>query len=242
LSDPDTGLAWELTFDHTTAEAHAVASYSSAVLDRIVRAVLVGYDAELTSEALQAVLKRERHLVQKGETIPSLTALDAMWLDEGRIDEVEAERWAAANLETYLKMKLDDLDVALTLPEFVSLGRWSHARRLIEKSGADNVKTRTVSRIALALADDPALARDPSSAPMRQARDYMKRHMSETWLSRGGAREAMHWLRLVEWRNGESGLSPRETLLRAFAYMGEVEPPEAVRAEIVAIDARVGRS
>jgi hypothetical protein len=42
----------------------------------------------------------------------------------------------------------------------------------------------------------------------------------------------MNWLQTFEWREGESGLTPIEVMLRAYAYMPEIEPPADIAAEV----------
>ncbi len=87
-------------------------------------------------------------------------------------------------------------------------------------------------RIALAFAEDPAQLHDPKSPARKRARTYMRGSMSQRWLAPGLGTYAMNWLRTIEWREGQSGLSPREVMLRAYAYMPEVEPPTHIAAEV----------
>jgi hypothetical protein len=203
LNDPHVGLDWELEFGHTAASLTAVANYASSLLRRVVHAFIVGYDARMTQNALHAVLNRESYLDEKGEARSSLTGLDAVWLAEARIDKEQARRWGKAEVEFWMNSEtvLDDIDIALFVPSLIGLGLWFETRQLIKANhgfGTRAFKLRAATRIAYALTRDPTLARDPNSTPMREARAYMKQHMSSIWLARGGASEAMHWLRLTE--------------------------------------------
>lgn len=85
---------------------------------------------------------------------------------------------------------------------------------------------------AIILAKDPSQLHDPKSPARKKARSYMRGNMSQNWLARGLAVTASDWLRTFEWREGESGLSPREVMLRAYAYMPEVEPPPNIATEV----------
>jgi hypothetical protein len=90
-------------------------------------------------------------------------------------------------------------------------------------------------RIALLLAEDPSQLHDPKSPVRKKARSYMRGNMSQNWLARGLATTAADWLRTFEWREGQSGLSPREVMLRAYAYMPEVEAPANIAAEVASL-------
>jgi hypothetical protein len=88
---------------------------------------------------------------------------------------------------------------------------------------------------AIMLAEDPSQLHDPKSPVRKKARSYMRGNMSQNWLARGLATTASDWLRTFEWREGESGLSPREVMLRAYAYMPEVEAPDNIAAEVASL-------
>ena len=87
-------------------------------------------------------------------------------------------------------------------------------------------------RISLELSQDPDQLHDPKSPVRKKARAHMLRNMSRSWLANGSTGTALNWLRTFEWREGTSGLSPREVVLRAYAYMPDVEPPPWIAEEV----------
>lgn len=121
--------------------------------------------------------------------------------------------------------------------DLLPLSAWPEIKMLPALPDEQGLKRKpdAVERIALMLADDPGQLHDPKSPARKRARNYMRSNMSQNWLNQGLAGYAMSWLRTIEWREGQSGLSPREVMLRAYAYMPEVEPPPNIAAEVATL-------
>lgn len=118
--------------------------------------------------------------------------------------------------------------------DLMAMSAWPqllHNKMRLEENRKKIPKNATHA-IGHTLAADPEQLHDPKSPIRKRARTYMRGNMSQNWLAQGDAALAADWLRTFEWREGESGLSPREVMLRAYAYMPEVEPPPNIATEV----------
>lgn len=118
--------------------------------------------------------------------------------------------------------------------EIVPLSAWSQIRQLRDMPyQAEGRRISTPGRrIGQKLAEDPSQLHDPRSPVRKSARKQMQTSMATRWLATGLGVEAMNWLWTFEWREGESGLTPHEVMLRAYAYMPDVEAPPNIAAEV----------
>jgi len=53
---------------------------------------------------------------------------------------------------------------------------------------------------------------------------FLRRSMSE-WLTTGDAHTAARWMKVVHWRQGKAGLSPKAVVLKCYDYLKGVSPP-----------------
>lgn len=159
---------------------------------------------------------------------PNLVLLHNHWLDTATIDRVRVDRMFSQ------PMAVPAVRGVMSEHEIMPLSAWSQIqalRHLPDPVGHRRPKDAG-HRIGQMLAADPAQLHDPKSPVRKMAKTYMRQSKSRRWLAGGLAVEAMNWLQTFEWREGESGLSPIETMLRAYAYMPEVDPPANIAVEV----------
>ena len=164
---------------------------------------------------------------------PSLALIDEHWWCDGVIDNGQVaaifdkrEDWA----EGSILVGIDMAELLLSIGAYHLIEPMQHT---VNSSGARHERDFTLAdRLGMALAQDPSQLHDPKSPVRKSARSIMKRNMESNWFMRSGGLMPYHWLRTFEWREGESGLSPRESMLRAYAYMPDVEPPPGIAREV----------
>jgi hypothetical protein len=153
--------------------------------------------------------------------------LDDAWFKTGTVDKTAVDR--------ILSKPMHDVPMLQGIEEprrLISFCAWDAVRELpftLNPQGLKHKKDATLN-IGILLADDPAQLHDRKSPARVRARSLMRRHMEE--FADRHPRMALEWLRLTEWREGQSGLSPQEVMLRAYAYMPEVEPPANIAAQV----------
>jgi hypothetical protein len=153
--------------------------------------------------------------------------LDDAWFKTGAIDHQA--------VQSILNKPMLDVPMLQGIEEtrrLVSFFAWDAVRELPSTLNPQGHKRKKDGglNIGLILADDPAQLHDRKSPARNRARSIMRRTM-ECW-AYYLPRTALEWLRTFEWREGESGLSPEETMLRAYAYMPSVEPSENIRNQV----------
>lgn len=159
---------------------------------------------------------------------PNLVLLHNHWLDTGAVDRVQVDHMFSQ------PMAVPAVQGVMGEHEIMPLSAWPQIQALgdLPDPGGNRRPKDAGHRIGQMLAADPAQLHDPKSPVRKKARTYMRQSMSRRWLAGGLAVEAMNWLQTFEWREGESGLSPIETMLRAYAYMPEVDPPANIAVEV----------
>jgi hypothetical protein len=163
---------------------------------------------------------------------PNLALIDDRWWREGVIDKAEIaaifdrqEDWA----EGSTLVGIDVAERLLSIGAYHLVEPMQHTVNSMMRFKRDFTPA---DRLGLLLANDPGQLHDPKSPVRKSARSIMKRNMESRWFMDGGGWMPFHWLRTFEWREGESGLSPRETMLRAYAYMPDAEPPPGIAREV----------
>lgn len=158
----------------------------------------------------------------------NLVLLHNYWLDTGTIDQARVDRMFSQ------PMAVPVVQGVMGEHEIMPLSAWPQIQTLrdLPDPGGHPRPRDAGHRIGQMLAADPAQLHDPKSPVRKKARSYMRQSMSPRWLAGGLAVQAMNWLQTFEWREGESGLSPRETMLRAYAYMPDVNPPPNIEIEV----------
>lgn len=158
----------------------------------------------------------------------NLVLLHDHWLRTGTIDRARVDRMFAQPMDK------PAVQGVMEEHEIMPLSAWPEiaALRDLPDPGGNKRPNSAARRIGQMLAEDPAQLHDAKSPVRKKARAYMRQSMSPRWLAGGLAVQAMNWLQTFEWREGESGLSPREVMLRAYAYMPDVEPPPNIAVEV----------
>jgi hypothetical protein len=175
----------------------------------------------------------ERHIKPRPEAwlYANLVLITNHWLQHNMLNLDVIASVLAKNIEGKLAIEgvhyCSDLLPLSAWPELLRLPSLPDNQGLKRKPKADD-------RIALMLAQDSAQLYDPKSPARKRARSHMRGSIA-MWLDRGLSILAMNWLRTFEWREGQSGLSPREVMLRAYAYMPEVEAPANIAAEVASL-------
>lgn len=149
------------------------------------------------------------------------------WFRTGKVDQ--------AKVRDILSKPMDDVPILHGIWDAISLlslSAWDSIPELLETTTPSDENRKGASiNIGLMLADDPAQLHDRKSPARVRARGHMRRNM-ERWIGTGLATTALEWLRTFEWREGESGLSPEEVMLRAYAYMPDVVIPDNIRSRV----------
>lgn len=215
------------------------------VLDYDPAALRAGYDNmlklinySLSSEEWRKFVKwGEKHPTLRPEAWvrPNLALIDDCWWREGVIDKNQVaaifdrqEDWG----EGSTLVGIDTAERLLSIGAYHLIEPMQHTVNSVARFKRD---FEPADRLGLLLATDPGQLHDPKSPVRKSARSIMRRNMESRWFMRGGGWMPFHWLRTFEWREGESGLSPREAMLRAYAYMPDVEPPPRIAAEIATL-------
>jgi len=193
-----------------------------------VRAVGGGYWVSM--EALDP--KARRHQIDHPDRpnafiAPNLVLLHNCCLDTGTINQARVAHMFSQ------PMQVPAVQGVMGEHEIMPLSAWPQIQALsnLPDPGGHPRSRNAGHRIGQMLAAGPAQLHDPKSPAGKKARSYMRQSMSPRWLAGGLAVEAMNWLQTFEWREGESSLSPRETMLRAYAYMPDVDPPPNIKIE-----------
>lgn len=233
------GIPWLFkTAEKFKANPRAVFMSSHSALMDIAYAYISGCDLSLVDALRDEIASWARLSLERGEW----QAVN-WWAREGAPDgEVwdRAEAWVAPHLVLIVDewLRTGDFDRGLVdsiftkqlFGEDVLTGVWE-ADTLMPLSAWPQIfalnitvdphynkrRTNATSRIATDLATDPGQVHDPKSPLRARSRAYMRSNMSPNWLATGLSKTAMNWLWTFEWREGQSGLSPREVLLRAYA-------------------------
>lgn len=168
----------------------------------------------------------------------NLVLLADQWLRTGSLDHNMIAKMFAQDLEGFHPLQgVGELLNLLPLsawPEILLADQYPYWHPSVS-AWRKKRHTDATGRFVQALASDPEQLHDRTSPLRKRARSIMKRNMATNWLGGIGVRSAMNWLRTFEWREGESGLSPHEVMLRAYAYMPEVEAPANIAAEVAAL-------
>lgn len=159
---------------------------------------------------------------------PNLVLLRDGWLRTATIDHAAVAAMLAQ------PMSMPAVQGVLEEIEITALSAWDQIRELrdLPDPGGNKRPSSSGRRLGQMLAEDPSQLHDPRSPVRKAARRQMSASMASRWLASGLGVEAMNWLWTFEWREGESGLSPREVLLRAYAYMPTIEPPSNIASEV----------
>lgn len=163
---------------------------------------------------------------------PNLALIDDRWWREGVIDTAQV----AAIFDKQEDWMYGSTLAAISMADFLlSVGAYHLIEPMLATPNAMSPShpraPSPADRLGLALANDPGQLHDPKSPVRKSARSIMRRNM-ERWFMSSGGLLPYHWLRTFEWREGQSGLSPRESMLRAYAYMPDVEPPPGIAREV----------
>jgi hypothetical protein len=168
---------------------------------------------------------------------PNWNRIAIKWLRTGTTDQGDVRAMMDKDLDG-----IHPMQGVGELLQLVPLSAWSdillaekypywHSNPALRKKRYIAATEKTVLEIAA----DPSQLQDPKSPMRKRIRALMRRNMAEKWL--GGVEQdtAFYWLWTVEWRDGQSGLSPREVMLRAYAYMPEVDPPANIANEVASL-------
>jgi hypothetical protein len=163
---------------------------------------------------------------------PNLALIDHRWWQEGVIDKAEVASIFDRQEAWYGGSTLVGIDVAERLLSIGAYHLVEPMQHTVNSVAAHPRDFEPADRLGLLLAKDPGQLHDPKSPVRKSARSIMRRNMESRWFMESGGWMPFHWLRAFEWREGQSGLSPRESMLRAYAYMPDVEPPPGIVREV----------
>ncbi len=224
-----TNLAWNASSELS------IIMVEGSVYDYKLNALEAGYATALklmNFSLLSEEWRKGKLPIPEAWVRPNLALIDDRWWREGVIDKNDVaaifdrqEDWA----EGSTLVGIDVAERLLSIGAYHLVEPMQHTVNSMMRFKRDFTPA---DRLGLLLANDPGQLHDPKSPVRKSARSIMKRNMESRWFMDGGGWMPFHWLRTFEWREGESGLSPRETMLRAYAYMPDVEPPPGIAREV----------
>ena len=261
LYDPVTGFDRYLrrepegAVEYTNNAAYAFHTYVSATL--------VNADRERSQAVLAAAHQRSAAALQMWRTRPEFvpkstmtqaargarlhgakaieTLLLRQWLLSEPLDEKLTLEYGRLTTERIVfgPELTDSLGIALAVLPLASFGCWDAIRDVVEahpKFGTDKCKPQRPTQVAYLLATEPEQRYDLKSPALKKAAAHLRANIHS--LATAHVSDLLHWLRIVEWRDGTSGLAPRQVVLRAYAYMPGVEPPETIADEVADLRGR----
>jgi len=238
--DGDVGYRVVLDFDFEESRSvGGLASSASAYLIDAIYALLVGYD-----DPAQQLLKRAFDWVtiaiKEGETPRDYgpdgtealrygTLAMCNWLLHG-IHDGDSLRRSVEHEERFLmreRLGRDRTNVSLTALSYVDAGAYQVALERLAAARFSAPKfqnaIRSEGQMCYVICRH-RLGLEYTEAQVASATErFLKRNMN-TWLLDGVPDRAAQWIKVVHWREGTAGISPKEAVMMCYKYLPDAEP------------------
>ena len=245
--DGGSGYRWCLAFDYDEARTNgALASNASDDITVAIQCLLVAYD-EPARQLLEKARKwlavpveghdaqgvyEETSGIPKSQPYESLAMCN--WLLEGKHDTRNLERAVAIQEHECDARKgmRTKLNVSLTLAMYVDAGAYQQAvDRFTTTSGLTPPKSLGVIRgegqMCYAICRQRLGQEYTEAEIMAAAEKFVGRPGLNTgvatWLRTGSYDMAARWMKIVHWREGNAGISPKEAVLKCYDYLPKKE-------------------
>ncbi len=244
LLDGDLGYRWSLAFDYNEVRANgALASVASSDVKMAIECLLIGYE-----EPARKLLKKARRWLtvaidgerdgsyQAAARLPAAMPYYGLamcnWLLDGKQDH-ESSRLAVEVQEREYerdKTQRGRLTVSLTLATYVDAGAYQTALdRFAATAGLTPPKSlsaiRGEAQMCYAICRQ-RLGQQYTDAEIMAAADKFLRRPGlntgiATWLRNGHYTTAVRWIKIIHWREGDAGISPRQVVRKCYGYLKE---------------------
>jgi hypothetical protein len=236
----DGGYEWALGRKiEDSAAVGGVGSSANARLARSINCFLVNFD-EPASQLLDqvhhwvswSIEARERadkvaahfYAGQRYETLALCN-----WLQH-RVHDANSLRQAVNEYERHYQIKdgKDRVGVSLGIAPYVDLGDWELCDRRLDIAGIRPPATLSALRTEGGLAKIICGHHLRNEYTPEQVDEALRRGLKmwmNRWLASDGAYvRAAQWLKIAHWRQG-GGLTPKQTIMKAYDYLPGVTPP-----------------
>jgi hypothetical protein len=216
--------------------AGALASGADADIDKSVQCFLVGLDdaaRQLLEKAHDwlrlAVATKEipqRHVPDGTEASRFHILAMCNWLLHG-VHDLESLNRFVVHEDRFLVssgLEKDRVEISFLSPSYLDAGAYKRALELIDNARGlvppkDLRSIRNEGQMAHVLCGRQlGLASWSDSAVASAIGAFLNRKMND-WLIDGHWGRAAEWLKIVYWKEGKAGLSPKETLLKAYKHL-----------------------
>ncbi len=240
--DGDVGYRWSLAFDYNEARANgALASVASHDVNTAVKCLLIGYDdparklLEKARQWLTVAIDGERDGTYHDTTrspaaMPYYDLAMCNWLLDGKQDR-ESFKLAVGVQEreynTHRKWRVKS-EVSLALAEYLDARAYQIALdRFAATAGLTPPKSlsaiRGEAQMCYAICRQ-RLGQQYTEAEIMAAADKFLRRPGlntgiATWLRNGLYTTAVRWMKIIHWREGVEGISPKQVVLKCYDYL-----------------------
>jgi hypothetical protein len=240
--DGDVGYRVVLDFDfEESRNLGGLASSASAYLIDAIYALLVGYDdpaQQLLERAFDWVTiaikegERPRDYGPDGTEAQRYETLGmCAWLLHGAHDAESLNRFVEHEERFLVRECLgrDRANVSLTAINYVDAGAYGLALERLASARFSAPKSlnaiRSEGQMCYVICRH-RLGLEYTEAEIASATErFLKRNMN-TWLLDGVPDRAAQWMKVVHWREGAAGISPKEAVMMCYKYLPDAEPRE----------------
>jgi hypothetical protein len=239
--DGEVGYRWSLTRSFEKSKSlGGLASSANAYLNMAVKCLLVGYDEP--AEALVrrafdwmtiAIRDQERPRTYVPDGTEAQRYIDLAlcnWLMRG-VHDTENFGLYVEHRERFFAgsdLSSNKSEISLTLPKYVdasayqeALERFAHAHLSPPESLSS---IRNEGQMCYALCRNKINGEYPSAELRSSIEIFLKRNVN-SWLVDGHLLRAAEWMKIVHWREGAAGLSPKQAVLSCYAYLPGAKGP-----------------
>jgi hypothetical protein len=235
--DGDVGYRWTLSrkFDEAK-KIQGLASSAHAFLNMAVECVLVGYD-----EPAKQLEKRASEWL----TVAIQEDEQSKWSEALRHSDLAMCNWLLYNVhdaenlnrlveyeDRFLYGWKDKTNTSLTLVGYIDAGACQQAMKHFANAKLTPPKSlnsiRSEGQMCYVICRH-RLNQEYSEADVESALEkFLKRNVNG-WLIDGHFLRAAQWMKIVHWREGQAGLSPKDAVLKCYEYLSDVVPPQDQR-------------
>ncbi|HEY2586222.1 MAG TPA: hypothetical protein VGI81_10710 [Tepidisphaeraceae bacterium] len=239
--DGDVGYRWTLSRNFEEARnMRGLASSAGAFLNMAVKCLLVGYDdaaSQLSKRAFEwltvAIKEKERPRAYGEYGTEAQWHRDlAMcnWLLHAVHDVENLKRYVEYEDRFLMGSKIgrDKTNVSLALLGYVDAGAYQQALERFANAGLQVPESldsiRSEGQLCYVICRH-RLRQEYLEADVKAAAEKFLKRSVNGWLVDGHFLRAAQWMKVVHWREGNVGLSPKGAVLKCYEYVSDVTPP-----------------
>ena len=240
--DGDVGYRWTLSRNFEEAKnMRGLASSASAFLNMAVKCLLVGYDhpasqlVKLAFDWLTSAITDDEQSKTWPEAHRHRDLAMCNWLLHNVHDVENLKRFVEYEDRFLIGSKIgrDKTNVSLTLVGYADAGAYENALERFADAGLSAPESlssvRNEGQMCYVISRH-RLSQEYSEAEVESTtKKFLKRSVNG-WLADGHFLRASEWMKIVHWREGKAGLSPKEAVLKCYEYLSDVAPPTSTNA------------